>query len=85
MFIPDLLVVEFLLVVSIVRGLFWSAWIMVRVLGSRELLFGSQQPLATKTDQCVLFVNALEDVLEAPIVFLEDGVLGAKVQGHVLG
>jgi hypothetical protein len=32
----------------------------------------------------VLFVDLLEDVFEAPVVFLQDGVLGAHVEGPLL-
>jgi hypothetical protein len=32
-----------------------------------------------------LFINFLEDILETTIILLQDGVLGAHVQGHVFG
>ena len=33
----------------------------------------------------VLFVDLLEDVFEAPVVFLQDGVLGAQVERPAFG
>lgn len=34
---------------------------------------------------CVLFVDLLEDVFEATVVLLQDGVLGAEVQRPAFG